>query len=255
MTSPADTSPVIEINGVSFTYNGQPVLERVDLTVREREFVWVVGPNGGGKTTLLRLVAGLLRPTAGRISVFGRAPGEISGRIGFVPQHATLDPRFPVTVAEVTLMGRLRPGWRPGPYSQADHVAAGKALEQLGLGDLRQRTPGELSGGQRQRLLIARALASEPDLLLLDEPTANLDRRVERELYDVLRALNRHLTIVMVSHDPAFVSDFVEQVVCVNTTVAVHPTTQGSLEFIDELYGTPMRLVRHDRHDAGSSSE
>jgi zinc transport system ATP-binding protein len=128
-------------------------------------------------------------------------------------------------------------------------------LELTGLAAMSNRPLGELSGGQHRRLLIARALACEPEILLLDEPTANLDRRVERELYELLRRLNEHLTIVMVSHDPAFVSDFVEQVVCVNRTVAVHPTSEMERLGMEEIFGPEIRLVRHDRHGRGEKRE
>jgi zinc transport system ATP-binding protein len=170
-------------------------------------------------------------------------------RIGYVPQHANLDRRFPITVLEVALMGRLTGGLNAGSYSASDRTSAIQALELLDIGDLAPRSINELSGGQQRRLLIARALAAEPELLFLDEPTANLDRQIESELFDIFKELNNRLTIIMVSHDPAFVSDFVEHVVCVNRTVAVHPTAKMDRQFIGELYGTQVRMVRHDLHN------
>lgn len=249
------SNPVIVIENVSFSYNDEPVLEDVNLTISAREFVWIVGPNGGGKTTLVKIVLGLLRPRRGKVTVFGASASASRRRIGYMPQHAQLDLRFPVTVMDVALMGRLTSGIRPGPYSGEDRDSAGRALELTGLAVTANRPLGELSGGQHRRLLIARALACEPELLLLDEPTANLDRRVERELYELLRKLNEHLTIVMVSHDPAFVSDFVKQVVCVNHTVAVHPTSEMERLGMEEIFGPEIRLVRHDRHRRGEKPE
>jgi zinc transport system ATP-binding protein len=253
MSERADTAarPVIEIDRVSFSYNGEQVLRSVSLTVTAREFVWIVGPNGGGKTTLLKLLLGLLEPRTGSIRIFGRPVREVRTRLGYMPQRAHLDLRFPVRVLDVAMMGRLSPGMRPGAYSQADRDAALEALKSVGMDGLKERRLDELSGGQRQRLFIARALAAEPELLILDEPTASLDKQIEGELLTLLRALNQRLTIVMVSHDPTIVSEFVEKVVCVNRTLAVHPTGQLDHHLVQELYATPRRIVRHDLHEEG----
>ncbi len=242
--------PVIELDDVTFSYNHTPVIENATLSIAERQYVWIVGPNGGGKTTLVKLILGLLQPGKGTVRIFGTTPSAARHKIGYMPQHARLDPGFPVTVTDVTLMGRLGGPMKLGRYSRQDKDAALNALEQVELIYLRHRTVAELSGGQQRRLLVARALAAEPEILLLDEPMANLDLRAERELNSLLRRLNEHLTIVMVSHDPAFVSGFVEQVVCVKRDVHVHPTADIDSDFINELYGTSMRLVRHDVRDS-----
>ncbi|MDH4156024.1 MAG: ABC transporter ATP-binding protein [candidate division Zixibacteria bacterium] len=248
-------SPAMAIEDVTFSYNDRIVLEKVNLTVAEREFVWIVGPNGGGKTTLIKIMLGLLRPRSGRVTVFGASAVASRRRIGYMPQQSLLDLRFPATVMDIALMGRLNSGFRPGFHSAADREAARSALDLVDLTAMSDRPVGELSGGQQRRLLIARALACDPELLLLDEPTANLDRRVERELHDLLLRLNKRLTIILVSHDPTFVWDFVERVVCVHRTVAVHPTANMAREAISELYGTPMRMVRHDRHEEDESAQ
>lgn len=249
-----DSDIIVSLEEVGFSYGGDLILETADLAIKRNEFAWIVGPNGGGKTTLVKILLGLLKPQRGRVSVFGTTPLAARRRIGYMPQHAQLDPRFPVTVMDVAMMGRCAGGFKIGPYSLSDRKATMRALDLVGLSD-RVRVPlASLSGGQQRRLLIARALASEPELLVLDEPTANLDRQVERELFNILRMLNKTLTIIMVSHDPAFVSDFVEQVICVNRTVAVHPTTAVLGESMIELYGAPTRMVRHDkRHHEGGS--
>jgi len=241
---------VIEIKGLSFSYNGHPVLEDVDLEIGERDFASVVGPNGGGKTTLLRLVLGLLTPTRGTVRVFGEPPARVRRRIGYMPQRVDVDPRFPVSVMDVVLMGRLGATRVLGPFGRADRRAAERVLDEVSLGDLRSRQFSELSGGQRQRVLIARALAGEPELLLLDEPTASLDVGIESELMSLLQRLNERLTIVMVSHDLGFVSQFVKTVVCVKGRCEIHPTSGITGEMINEIYGGGMRMVRHDHRCA-----
>ena len=240
--------PVIALRNVSFAYDSTPVLQDVSLEVPERDFACMVGPNGGGKTTLLKLLLGLLAPTRGEIRVFGGAPERARTRIGYMPQHAQTDPRFPVSVADVVLMGRLGRAEILGPYRRAHREAAWRALREVGLDDLRRRPFGDLSGGQRQRVLIARALAAEPELLLLDEPTSNLDAPAESELNELLRRLNERMTIVMVSHDLGFVSRFVRTVICVKQCVVVHPTSEITGEIIREIYGSDVCMVRHDQH-------
>ncbi len=236
----------IFIKDLCFSYVGHPVLEDVNLSIPQGDFVSVVGPNGGGKTTLLKLVLGLLRPSQGEVRVFGAPPEQARPRIGYMPQQAQLDPQFPATVMDVALMGRLGHGRTFGPYSKKDKEIVSGALDQVGLYDLRKKAFSSISGGQRQRLLIARALACQPDLLLLDEPTANLDQVMEGDLYELLQTLNQRLTVVMVSHDIGFVSEVVKSVICVKRKVLMHPTTEITGEIINEIYGSPMRMVRHN---------
>ena len=239
---------IISIEGLSFLYDAAPVLEDVNLSVHDRDFIWIVGPNGGGKTTLLKLILGLLSPKTGIIRVFDKAPVEVRTRLGYMPQVANLDPKFPVNVLDIAMMGRLGNGTRFGPFRQRDKQAAVKALKETGLYDLRSRSFSALSGGEQRRLLIARALACEPEILLLDEPTANLDLVAEKELFTMLKSLNERLTIILVSHEPAFVSEFVKRVICVNQTVSEHPTCTIDGDFMGDLYGGKLRMVRHDRH-------
>lgn len=236
----------IHIEGLSFAYDGQDVLSDVSLEIRDREMVCVVGPNGGGKTTLLKLVLGLLTPDRGRVRVFGAEPKRVRHRIGYVPQYQHFDATFPVRVRDVALMGRLGRGRRFGFFGRADRVAADEALREVELYALRRKPFAALSGGQRQRVLIARALAAEPDLLLLDEPTANLDVVFERELNDLLGHLTERMTVVVVTHDLGFVSANVERVVCVNRIVHVHPTADVTGETIREIYGGDFRRVQHE---------
>lgn len=247
----AHENPIVHIENVTFAYNGEPVLKNVNLRVAPSEFVWVVGPNGGGKTTLIKLILGLVRPQQGRVTVLGSAPTTARPAIGYMPQSSDLDSQFPVTVFDMVLLGRLRPGFLPRLYRKSDREAAMRSLQTVGLADAAHRPLRELSGGQHRRVLIARALASEPKLLLLDEPTANLDVEAERELHAVMRRLTEQVTVIMVSHDPAFASDFVEHVVCVNRTVGIHPTSALKEGSLDELWGGGRRIIRHDKHMPG----
>ncbi len=240
---------VVEITGLSYAYNSAPVLEHVDVRIDPLDFVSVVGPNGGGKTTLLKLIIGLLKPKRGAIRVFGRPPDEARRRIGYVSQQFNFDMLFPIRVIDVVLMGRLTGSMRSGHYTRADREAADRALEEGDLTEFRYRHFSELSGGQRQRVLIARALATEPDLLLLDEPTAHVDMHAQEELLDFLHQLNARLAIIMVTHDVAFVSSHVKSVLCVNRTVVKHPPQEITGEMISNLYGGYVRYIRHDHID------
>jgi len=245
MTS-APATAAIACRDLTFGYEHKTVLEKVNITIPRGDFVCVVGPNGSGKTTLLKLALGLLSPTSGNIDIFGRTPRKARGRIGYVPQHPRLDPLFPVGALDVTLMGRLGktpPLWT---WRRRDRERACEALAEVGLSDRIDHHFAALSGGQKQRVLIARALAGDPDLLLLDEPTAGLDAHVEEGFYRLLQELNQRLTIMLVSHDLGFVSGFVKSVVCVGREVMIHPTSEITGEIIADLYGSDMRLVRHD---------
>ncbi len=238
------TDVPVRFSEVSFAYENLPVLTDVSLAIEAGDTVSVVGPNGGGKTTLLKLILGLLRPTRGSVRVFGRGPEESRGRVGYVPQQVLYDPQFPMQVEDVVLMGRLG-NRRAGPYSHADREAAGAALEAVGLAGLRHRGFAALSGGQRQRVLIARALASEAALLLLDEPTSHVDRTAEEELYALLGELAKRLTLVMASHDLGVVWSLTNKVICVNVTARIHPTASLTGEMIQGLYAHDVSAVRH----------
>jgi len=236
---------VVTFQNVIFSYDGIPILEDVSFAIQERTFISIVGPNAGGKTTLLKLMLGLLKPSRGIIEVFGQPPERARARIGYMPQYVQFDPNFPVSVLDVVLMGRLGKGMRFGPYRKTDKAIALEALHKLEMGKARNRPFIALSGGQRQRVLIARALATEPELLLLDEPTANVDMAVETELFELLHTMSETITVVVVSHDLGFVSQYVESVVCVNRRVMVHPTTAVTGEVISACYGSDVRMVRH----------
>ena len=242
--------PAISITGAAYSYGEAPVLEGVDLEVAQGEFLGLVGPNAGGKSTLLKLILGLFEPQAGRVLVLGRPPDQARRLLGYVPQYPAFPRDFPITVEQVVLMGRLGSGqgWRRwlGGWSQTDHVAARAALQEVRAEDLAGRRIGTLSGGQLQRVLVARALVGRPRLLILDEPTANIDQRMEGEIFDLLRVLNKRMTILVVSHDVAFISAYVTRVACLNRTLVCHRTETIDGGIIHELYGEDVRRVAHE---------
>ncbi len=240
---------VVAIRGLDFAYNGNPILQDVTLEIAPLDSLCIVGPNGGGKTTLLKLILGLLQPTRGEIRVLGEKPEKSRLRVGYVPQYAHYDPLFPVTVLDVVLMGRL--GRQAlGHYTRQDREAARTALAEMGIADLERRLFAEISGGQRQRTLIARALAASGELLLLDEPTANIDAASEEHLFEVLKKLNERLTVMLVTHDVGFASKFFKSIACVNREVVIHPTSELTGELIRNMYGGDIRMIRHDHRCA-----
>lgn len=242
---------VIELEGVTVPYQELIALEDVTLRVTAGEFLALIGPNGSGKTTLIKTILGLVRPVAGTVRLFGRPPWQLKKgwqRIGYVPQISQIDLRFPLRVFEVVLMGRygqvglIR---RPGP---SDRAAARRALERVGLAELAERPIGQLSGGQRQRTLVARALATEPELLLLDEPTTGVDAGTTEGLFDLLDRLHREgMTILVVSHDVGVVAQHVNQVACLNRRLVAHGRPQEVLtgEIVECMYGSQAALVGH----------
>ena len=241
-------TPVIEVRNMNFAYEaGFPILEQVNFTIHEGQSGCIVGPNGGGKSTLLKLLLGLLVPASGSIRLFGKTPAESKRRIGYMPQYHQLDPQFPVTALEVAEMGCLKPGFFPF-YTARDRQIAMDALDELGIADLAGRSFADLSGGQRQRVLIARALACRPGLLLLDEPTANIDPGAEEQFYATLEILRKRMTVLTVSHDLGFVNRETDVIICVNRKVSVHEGESFSAETADAVYHHQMHFIKHD-HD------
>lgn len=209
---------VVEL-GFRYPRRRTDALQGVSFSVDDAEWVGLLGPNGGGKTTLLRLLLGQLEPTTGQIRVLDDAPERTRMRVGYVPQHAAIDPSVPASVLDVVLLGRLTASsWGPR-YSAADREIAMEVLRETGTEDLADSAWRALSGGQRQRVLIARALASRAELLLLDEPTTGIDIHREKELLRLLERLNDRLPIVMVSHDMALVSHHMDRALWVDGSV------------------------------------
>jgi zinc transport system ATP-binding protein len=244
---------VVDFQDVTFSYGAAPVLERVSLRVKEGEFLGIVGPNAGGKSTLLKLILGLLKPQSGRIQILGRQPLEVRQQLGYVPQYPSFSRDFPITVEQAVLLGRVgirgKDSWfgalSPGGYTKADYLATRQALTEVEAADLANRQIGSLSGGQLQRMLLARALVAEPSILILDEPTANIDQRLESGIFDLLKRLNENMTILVVSHDVGFISSYVTRVACINRTLVCHRTSSINGQVIQDLYGENVRMVAH----------
>ena len=237
---------VIELHDVDFGYApGELTLENVDLTLRRGESGCIVGPNGGGKSTLLKLLLGLVEPRRGTVRLFGLPPAEGRLKVGYMPQYHLLDPVFPITAREVVLSGRMR-SWRPLWFGKEDHLAAERAMREIGISHLAGQKFSALSGGQRQRVLIARALACSPELLLLDEPTANIDPGAEEQFYTLLDELRRRMMVLTVSHDLGFVNREIDVVICVNRRVVKHHAADFSAETADAVYHHHVNMIQHD---------
>lgn len=237
--------PAIEIRDLSFSYEGVPVLENVNLVLEQGDFLAILGPNGGGKSTLLKLMLGLLRPDRGTIRILGEAPHTARHRVGYVPQHVEFNRGFPISVMEVALMGRLDPSRMGRPYTREDRGRVARILKQVGMWEHRFAHVDALSGGQRQRVFIARALATEPEVLFLDEPTAGVDPNFEVGLYDLLKEWNKQATVVVVTHDIGVVSRYVRSVACVNRTLVFHQEGKITAQMMDMAYACPVDLVAH----------
>ncbi len=238
------TGKIISIENLFFSYNHQPVLRNVNLDIYEKEIVSIVGPNGGGKTTLLRLILGLLKPKSGTILVDGKPPAAASKIIGYVPQRARHDLSFPITVFEAVLSGRVKPF---GFYSRADRLKAEQALEAAGLNDFIKEPYNSLSGGQMQRVLIARALVTEAKILMLDEPTSNIDPSAGGTLNSLLKKLNETMTILLVTHDTAFVANITDRALCINKTLVEHPADENFCGILASVYDDNPLIVRHEK--------
>ncbi|MFC2076721.1 metal ABC transporter ATP-binding protein [candidate division KSB1 bacterium] len=237
--------PVVSFEDVWVNYSGRPALEAVDLTVPEKGFLGIIGPNGGGKSTLLRVILGLVKPSRGKVRVMGAEPVTGKLAVGYVPQSYRFDDTFPVNVWEVVLMGRLG-GRRMGRgYSSRDRDLAETALDRVEMLPSRGRHMGELSGGEKQRVFVARALVTDPSLLLLDEPTASMDSNIEVSLFELLKRINEELTIIMVSHDIGAISSHVKTIACLNRRLYVHDSRTITPEMLEATYHCPVDLIAH----------
>ncbi|MCV6638537.1 ABC transporter ATP-binding protein [Candidatus Albibeggiatoa sp. nov. NOAA] len=238
----------IQLDNVSFAYDAPTILENINLTIEIKEFLGIVGPNGGGKSTLLKIMLGLLKPTQGQALVFGESPAKQRINIGYVPQFANFPRHFPITVQETVLTGRLGVTRSWLGFSREDKAIAHEAMQTTHIADLAKRQIGQLSGGQLQRVLIARALACQPKILILDEPTANIDQRVEEDIFDLLKQLNQELTVIVVSHDIGFISAYVSRVACLNKTLLCHQTAPVTPQELEQLYHIPVRAIQHQHY-------
>jgi len=235
----------IQIRDLSLGYENDLVLNKINLDIYEKEYLGIIGPNGGGKTTLIKAILGLLKPFKGSISIYGEPP-EIGRRhIGYVPQFAEYDKDYPISVWDVVLMGRRNKRGITPWYSSEDKKRALEALEVVAILDLKEKQIGSLSGGQRQRVFIARALVSKPKILLLDEPTASVDHEMEVSIYNMLADLNKEITILLVTHDVGVISSYVNRIVCLNRDAFTHDEMLLSKEMLEKSYRCPVDLISH----------
>lgn len=237
---------IIEIKNLYLSYNDINVLEDVNLTVYKGQFLAIIGPNGGGKTTLLKIILGLIEPDSGKVKIKGKDIKEGRKLVGYVPQISDFDKHFPINVKDVILMGRIsdQKGFFHS-YSKEDLKFAEKIMEDLDISEIKNRQIGRLSGGQLQRVLIGRALAAEPEILLLDEPTASLDSESRNNIYSILRSINDEITIIVVTHDVSAISSYFDSVACLNRDLHYHGDKNISKEDLDKTYGCPVDLIAH----------
>jgi len=241
----------IEIKEVSASFGENEVLKDINLSLDVGTFLGIMGPNGGGKTTLLKIILGLIKPDKGEVKVLGRIPEQNRDKIGYVPQYSDFDSEFPISVKEVVLMGRLgQTGWRSN-FSKRDYEIVHESLKQVEMLKLKDKKMSDLSGGQHQRVLIARALATEPEILILDEPTASVDKKVKSNIYEVLKEMNeKGKTILISTHDTSVIYSKMDSLACLNKKLIFHGKEDIPLEVFEEAYGAPVSLLseKHQHH-------
>lgn len=236
---------VIRLEGVWAQYDGLPVLEDINLSLYEQDFLGIIGPNGAGKTTLLKVLLDLIQPTRGEVRIFGRSPKEGRRFIGYVPQYTEFDRDFPISVWEIAMMGRLGRRGLLRRYTHDDRRVVREALREVEMLEFKDRQIGELSSGERQRVYVARALATDPKILLLDEPTASVDIRILGSIYELLQRLNERVTIILVSHDIGVVSSYVKTIACLNRRLIYHASKEITPDMLEAAYGCPVDLIAH----------
>ncbi len=228
----------IQIEGLCVQYDDLTVLEDINLQLDEKEFLGIIGPNGSGKTTLLKTLTGIIKPSKGNIKVFGKLIDSNPGMVGYVPQYSSFEESFPISVYDVVKMGLIN-------KKRVDKSIIEDALKHVELLDIKHKLVGELSGGQKQRVLIARALVSDPKILLLDEPTSSIDPKTGKSVYSLLNKLNETTTIILVSHDIGAISSYVKKIACLNKTLIFHDSKEITAEMLEETYECPVDLIAH----------
>ena len=238
-------NPIIQISDLYAAYEEKTVLSHVDLTVYEQDFLGIIGPNGGGKTTLIKCILGLHQPQKGKIHFYknGKEVPEIN--MGYLPQYNHIDKKFPISVYEVILSGLSKQKSIFQRYSNEQHELVRQMIIQMGLEGMDKRAIGELSGGQLQRALLGRALVSNPEVIILDEPNTYIDKRFEAKLYSLLEEINKERAIILVSHDIGTILKNVKTIACVNETVHYHPHTEVPTEWLEEHFGCPIEMLGH----------
>lgn len=237
--------PLIKIEDLSVAYDGKTVLRDVNLTVYENDFLGIIGPNGGGKTTLVKTVLGLKKANKGKIFFFrdGKETEHIT--MGYLPQYSSIDKNFPISVQEVILSGLSSQKSLMSRFTSRQHGQVEEVINRMGLEGLENRPIGALSGGQLQRALLGRAIISNPDVLILDEPSTYIDKRFEAKLYELLIEINKECAIILVSHDIGTVLQNVKSIACVNETLHYHPDTEVSADWLEKNFNCPIELLGH----------
>ena len=238
--------PLIEIRHLTVGYEENIILSDVSLTIHDKDFIGVIGPNGGGKTTLLKAILGLLQPFRGEVVFHDCMTEGNHHRIGYLPQINNIDRKFPISVSEVVKSGLMSRKRIIKKYAQKDLEYAGELMNEMGIYEIRNKAIGELSGGQIQRTLLCRALVNQPKLLVLDEPNTYVDNRFERELYEKLRRFNENIAILLVSHDIGTISTYVKSIACVNHSLHYHPGNKITPELM-EAYECPIQIITHGK--------
>lgn len=236
----------LKLENLSAGYRlGQNVISDINLEINEKEFLGIIGPNGGGKTTLLKVITGLLKPTAGKVYLGGKLNNWEKYRIGYVPQYSQFDKSFPIKVKDVVSMGFISNRLFSVKLKPEEYTKVENALKMVDLTDKISHQIGYLSGGQQQRVLIARALATDPKILILDEPTASIDTKTGSSIYDLLTELNEVKTIILVSHDIGAISKSVKKIACLNKNLVYHDSKEITKEMLEDTYQCPVDLIAH----------
>lgn len=235
-------SKILDIVSASVGYGHDVILKDVNLTISDFDFIGVIGPNGGGKTTLLKLLLGELKSIKGKVTHYPLTPNE--ALFGYLPQLSTIDKRFPITVLDVVLSGLLGRRGVTGRFTSNDRRLATDMLKRVGIENLKGKAIGELSGGQLQRAFLSRALVSHPRLLILDEPNTYVDNKFEKELYELLKELNKEMAIIMVSHDLGTITSHVKTIACVNRNLHYHPSNSITSDQL-AAYDCPIQIIAH----------
>lgn len=239
-------TPLIEIKDLFAGYNHEIVLNEINLTIFQDDFIGLIGPNGGGKTTLLKVILGLVEPKGGTVQIKGETPQLGRRNIGYVPQIAEYDTDFPISVQDIVRMGRLGPKRLFKPYTAEDDAIVRERLGWLDMLKYKDRALRELSGGQRQRVYIARALVTDPELLLLDEPTISVDFEARTQIFDLLYEINqRGIAILLVSHDLTAISSYVKTIGCLNRKLYYEGKKEITPEMLEASYSCPVDLIAH----------
>jgi zinc transport system ATP-binding protein len=227
---------IITISNLWAGYEKEPILEDINLVIQELDFLGIIGPNGGGKTTLLKILLGLIKPWQGEVRILGQDVQKGRELVGYVPQLVECDRSFPINVGDVVKMGRLSRKKLWQCYSKKDDKKVEKALDSVGMLAYKKRAIGELSGGQRQRVYIARALAVEPQILILDEPTASVDPQIRASIFSLLQELNEWMTILIISHDMGAMSTYVKSIGCLNRRLYYHGEKSLTAAMLEQVY-------------------